>query len=99
MQLFSSDFKAEVQRLIEEQGVTAIIMGNRRTDPYSQDLLPICPSSKGWPEFTRVFPILDWSYSDVWKFLRQNQLSYCVLYDHGYSSLGEQHNTQKNPHL
>lgn len=74
-------------------------MGNRRTDPYSADLTPICKSSAGWPEFTRIFPILDWCYSDVWKFLRQNKLAYCSLYDEGYTSLGEKHNTQKNPYL
>ena len=99
VQLFSADFKGEVQRLIDEQGIKAIIMGNRRTDPYSTDLTAICKSSAGWPEFTRIFPILDWCYSDVWKFLRQNKLAYCSLYDEGYTSLGEKHNTQKNPYL
>lgn len=49
--------------------------------------------------FTRVFPILDWCYSDVWAFLKHYDLTYCVLYDHGYTSLGEIHNSQKNPHL
>jgi FAD synthetase len=62
VQLFSADFKGQVQRLIDEQGIKAIIMGNRRTDPYSADLTPICKSSAGWPEFTRIFPILDWCY-------------------------------------
>lgn len=38
VQLYSADFKREVQRLIEEEGVKAILMGNRRTDPWSQDL-------------------------------------------------------------
>ena len=45
----------------------------------------------------RVFPILDWSYSDVWAFLKN--YAYCELYDQGYTSLGEIHNSQKNPHL
>lgn len=74
-------------------------MGNRRTDPYSQKLEHICESSEGWPQFTRVFPILNWSYSEVWQFLKFNQLSYCHLYDQGYTSLGEKNNSQKNPML
>jgi len=37
--------------MIKEHGTKAIIMGNRRTDPWSRDLEPICKSSAGWPEF------------------------------------------------
>mmetsp|Transcript_31311 Transcript_31311/g.38743 ORF Transcript_31311/g.38743 Transcript_31311/m.38743 type:complete len:150 (+) Transcript_31311:201-650(+) len=70
VQLFSSDFKREVGRLIAEQGVKAIIMGNRRTDPWSENLQPLTESSEGWPAFMRVFPILDWDYCSIWKFLR-----------------------------
>uniref|UniRef100_A0A7S3CLK3 FAD synthase n=1 Tax=Strombidium rassoulzadegani TaxID=1082188 RepID=A0A7S3CLK3_9SPIT len=74
-------------------------MGNRRTDPYSQKLTGICESSPGWPVFTRVFPILDWTYLDVWAFLKGHSLVYCTLYNEGYTSLGEKHNSQKNPFL
>ena len=74
-------------------------MGNRRTDPWSNDLEPFCKSSPGWPDFTRILPVLDWSYGDVWKFLKEFNLPYCSLYDEGYTSLGEINNTIKNPHL
>ena len=99
VQIFSSDFKREIQKLIDEQGIKAIIMGNRRTDPWSTDLKPMDPSTEGWPQFMRVFPILDWNYCMVWKFLRQFNLPYCSLYDLGYTSLGEKNNSQQNPHL
>jgi FAD synthetase len=93
VQLYSSDFKREVGRLIDEQGVKAIIMGNRRTDPWSQDLEAFKESSEGWPSFMRVFPILDWDYCAIWRFLRTFDLPYCSLYDQGYTSLGEKHNS------
>ena len=33
-------------------------------------------------------PIIDWSTSDVWNFIRGHNLEYCELYDHGYSRIG-----------
>ena len=99
MQLYSADFKREVGRLIDEQGVKAIIMGNRRTDPWSESLQPFTESSEGWPRFMRVFPILDWDYYSIWQFLRLLELPYCSLYDEGFTSIGEKHNSQRNPGL
>lgn len=33
-------------------------------------------------------PIIDWTNSDVWNFIRNNNLEYCELYDQGYSRIG-----------
>ena len=74
-------------------------MGNRRTDPWSTDLQPFTESSDGWPDFMRVFPILDWDYCNIWRFLRSLNQPYCQLYDEGYTSLGEKHNSRPNPSL
>jgi len=99
VQLLGPDFKSELRRLVDEQGIKAVIMGNRKTDPYSSDLRPIEKSSPGWPEFIRIFPIINWDYHTVWLFLKSFGLPYCRLYDSGYTSLGEKHNTQLNPSL
>lgn len=37
---------------------------------------------------TLVNPIIDWADSDVWEFIRAEGLSYCSLYDEGWTRLG-----------
>lgn len=76
-----------------------IIMGQRRGDPWTESMEVFTSSSPGWAKFTRVNPALEWKFSDVWRFLCGSGLSYCVLYDQGYTSLGERDNTQKNEAL
>lgn len=35
-----------------------------------------------------VHPILDWTTEDVWKYIKQNHLPYCKLYDEGWERIG-----------
>lgn len=37
---------------------------------------------------TSINPIIDWSDSDVWSFIKDRQLPYCSLYDEGLERLG-----------
>lgn len=77
----------------------AIAMGTRRDDPHASQLRPFTPTDAHWPQIMRVNPILDWHYGDVWTVMQRLGIPYCSLYDQGYSSLGDRHNTAKNPLL
>lgn len=52
--------------LDEKPHVKAVFMGTRRTDPHSEFLASFTPTDKGWPEFMRINPVLDWHYVEIW---------------------------------
>lgn len=73
-------------------------MGSRKTDPYCEnlDLFSQSDVKKGYPNFMRVNPILNWSYETVWNFIHAFEIPYCSLYEQGYTYLGNKRNTTKN---
>ena len=99
MTVLHGDFKAGLEAFLQQSAVKAILLGTRRGDPNAPEQETFCPSSRGWPPFMRVNPILEWTYHDVWAFLRCASLPYCSLYDHGYTSVGSVSNTLPNQAL
>lgn len=37
---------------------------------------------------TFVNPVIDWSDTDIWEYIKERNLSYCCLYDEGFSRVG-----------
>eukprot|EP00850_Spirogloea_muscicola_P014330 SM000102S09188 [mRNA] locus=s102:162935:168409:+ [translate_table: standard] len=93
------DFKAGLEVLLREKPIKAIFLGTRLSDPNAVGQEVFAPSSAGWPPFMRVNPILNWSYRDIWAFLLACRAPYCELYDHGYTSIGNVHDTLPNEAL
>ncbi|KAK3498044.1 uncharacterized protein B0T23DRAFT_334564 [Neurospora hispaniola] len=85
--------------LDEKPHVKAVFMGTRRTDPHSEFLASFTPTDKGWPQFMRINPVLDWHYVEIWTFIRQLDIPFCSLYSQGFSSLGGTKDTRPNPAL
>lgn len=90
--------------------VKAIVVGIRHTDPYGSDLTlqQKTDTNKGWPKFMRVNPVLDWHTGQIWYFIKWLELfskntdfkiTYCKLYDEGYTSIGGCDSTVRNPQL
>jgi len=78
----------------------AFVLGTRSSDPNAGTQQTFAPSTSSFmPPFMRVNPILDWTYGDVWTFLRMFDLPYCKLYDEGYTSLGTVKDTMPCPAL
>lgn len=84
----------------DHPNISAIFIGTRRVDLRpGNEVSAFSPTDNGWPEYVRVNPILQWSYRQVWDFIKDLELPYCSLYDQGYSSVGSRSNTKKNASL
>ncbi|KAF7504879.1 hypothetical protein GJ744_001600 [Endocarpon pusillum] len=87
--------------------IRAIFVGTRRTDPHGENLTHFDRTDHGWPDFMRIHPVIDWRLSEIWLFLRADELKeadgkpleYCEMYDEGYTSLGGVGDTVRNPRL
>eukprot|EP00824_Muranothrix_gubernata_P007744 TRINITY_DN1987_c0_g1_i2.p1 TRINITY_DN1987_c0_g1~~TRINITY_DN1987_c0_g1_i2.p1 ORF type:complete len:283 (-),score=45.70 TRINITY_DN1987_c0_g1_i2:572-1300(-) len=97
--VYECGFKEGLRHMRQTTNVQGIFMGTRRGDPHASDLDFYSPTTEGWPHFIRINPILEWTYSDVWKYLHLFEIPYCHLYNSGYTSIGGKHDTQPNPAL
>ncbi|CDR95502.1 phosphoadenosine phosphosulfate reductase family domain containing protein, putative [Babesia bigemina] len=101
------NFKVKVVEDVWHKGIpqiaagrkAAFVLGCRSTDFEGSQISEIEEGSTGGVEFVRIHPLSQWSYGDVWNFLRLFSFDYCSLYDIGYTSVGSVDDTIANPHL
>lgn len=85
--------------LSQNKEIKAIIVGTRKSDPYSSELQHFQRTDHGWPDFMRIHPVINWHYDEIWCFLKTLGVEYCKLYDQGFTSLGGVDTTIRNPSL
>lgn len=101
MQYSTSSLKESLCKLKEDDpSIEAIFIGTRNDDlKPGISLQTFAKTDHDWPQFMRINPILNWSYAQVWSFIKELDLHYCDLYNQGYSSIGTKKDTAKNPNL
>ncbi|CAH8445451.1 unnamed protein product [Heterobilharzia americana] len=98
--IYEGPIKNVLKRFLQDYpNIKGAFMGTRYSDPGAHNIHPVMMSDPGWPQILRINPLLNWTYSDVWNFLRSLSLPYCRLYDVGYTSIGSMEDTHPNPQL
>lgn len=95
----SSMKPALAQFLADNPLVKLILIGVRRTDPNCEHLDYLQATDDDWPPCMRLHPLLDWDYNSLWGYILDKEVPHCVLYDHGYTSIGDRSNSSPNPLL
>jgi len=81
-----------MNRAIEETGARAWLAGLRREQASSRETRSFVERQH---RTFKVYPILDWSDRDIYRYLQEHQLPYHPLWDLGYVSIGDWHSTEK----
>lgn len=68
--------------------VKAWITGLRREQSPTRARLKKIEIDKSHGSITKVSPLADWTYEQVWQYVEENDLPYNPLYDRGYKSIG-----------
>lgn len=95
----TSSLRDGLSTIIDKYGMRAIFLGVRKSDPEGANVRSFEPTSNGYPKAMRIFPLLDWTYKDIWDYLDTLKLPVCELYSKGFTSIGAPSRTKPNPHL
>ncbi|KAI9479888.1 3'-phosphoadenylsulfate reductase [Coemansia sp. RSA 989] len=89
------DYSVKVEparRAYEELQVRAVLTGRRKSQKGDRAQLRIVEIEKG-TGLVKINPLANWSFQQVWSYLRANEVPYNALLDQGYKSVGDYHST------
>lgn len=79
------------RRAYEELGVRAVFTGRRRSQGADRAALPVVEVDE--TGLIKVNPLLNWSFADVDRYVKEHNVPYNELLDMGYKSIGDWHST------
>ncbi|KAI8324324.1 phosphoadenosine phosphosulfate reductase [Martensiomyces pterosporus] len=90
------DYTVKVEparRAYEQLGAQAVITGRRRSQNGDRASLQVVEVEKG-TGLVKINPLANWTFQQVWTYLRANEVPYNALLDQGYKSIGDYHSTR-----
>lgn len=89
------DWAAKVEplhRAYADLGVKAVLTGRRRSQGGGRQKIPVIEldEERG---VVKINPLVNWSFTQVSEYIRENNVPYNVLLDRGYKSIGDWHST------
>lgn len=70
------------------QGREAWMTGLRREQSPTREDVRVVEPDEDHGSIAKVNPLVDWSWDDVWDYIREHDVPYNALYDRGYKSIG-----------
>lgn len=80
------------QRAYRELQVDAVFTGRRRTQGGKRGDLPIIEVDEAG--LIKINPLANWTFQQVWDYIKTNDVPYNELLDRGYKSIGDWHSTK-----
>lgn len=80
-----------VQRAYKELGIKAVFTGRRKSQGGARGSLPVVEVVEDG--LLKINPLADWTFDQVHKYIKENDVPYNVLLDQGYRSIGDWHST------
>ena len=80
------------QRAYRELGVAAVLTGRRKVQGGKRGDIPIIEVDEAG--LIKVNPLANWTFDQVQKYIKENDVPYNELLDQGYKSVGDWHSTK-----